>query len=302
MPPLELSTTFRGISSSPKARAGLSPKGAADQAKANLRYITREAAASGGFLVSDGDGVRRGTDADLQDHRDAITARAEQGGKRGIRVAEKMMISLPNDWPGGALREAVDRVAKVITPPGSEARAIIALHTDKPRNRHIHINAIDGLESLEAARERTPEGQRPRRRNALRMGEMGRPRELRQAIAETLNQVADARGLSRVEWRSYEARGVDQIPMLHRGPPLTPRKGRDRAEETPQAVPAPTKPKEAQEAATKPIPQQIPQSPPAPTPQVQTKRVYRAGRWMTVPADEATPPKKRRRQQDDEGR
>lgn len=296
MPTLELSTTFRGISTSPKSRAGLSPAAAAGKAKSNLRYITREGAASVGYLVSDGTGVRRGTKADLEEHRDAITARANRPTKNGVRVAEKMMISLPNDWPGNATRAAVDRIAKVITPPGSEARAIIALHTDKPRNRHIHINAIDGLESHEAARARAPEGQRPRRRNALRMGDMGRPGELRQVIAETLNQVADERGLSRVEWRSFEARGLSQAPTTHKGPPKT-RKGRSRGEEAGRPATAPQQPQEAQEVATKPIPKQTPTVPPAPQPA--TKRVYRGGRWMTVQLDEATPSKKRRRQRDE---
>lgn len=296
MPALELSTTFRGISTSPKSRTGLSPAAAAGKAKSNLRYITREGAASVGYLVSDGEGVRRGSEADLQDHRDAITARANHPTKNGVRVAEKMMISLPNDWPGPAMRTAIERIAKVITPPGSEARAIIALHTDKPRNRHIHINAIDGLESAEAARARAPEGQRPRRRNALRMGDMGRPGELRQAIAETLNQVAEERGLSRVEWRSFEARGLAQAPTSHRGPPKT-RKGRSRVEEAQRPATAPQPPQEAQEVATKPIPQQTPTVPPAPPPA--TKKVYRGGRWMTVRLDEATPRKKRRQQGDD---
>jgi hypothetical protein len=291
MPLLELTTTFRGISTSPKSRTGLAPKAAADRAKANLRYITREDAGPG-FLVADGAGVRRGGHDDLDAFREALSERAEGGGKRGVRVAERMTVSLPAGWPGGAWREAVERIAKVVAPAGSEAQAVIALHTDKPKNPHIHLLAIDGLESPAVARARTPEGQRPRRRNAVRMGDMGRPRELRQAIAEAINQVAAERGLSGVEWRSFEDRGLSQKPTKHRGPPK-PRKGRDRGDEAPEPVAAPTTPQEPPEAATQPIPQPATASPPAPTPE--PRRMFVRGRWVAMPAKGDSPKKRRDR-------
>lgn len=295
MPILELTTTFRGISTSPKSSTGLAPKAAADRAKANLRYITREGAGPG-FLVADGAGIRRGEHDDLCAFRKTLAERAAGGGKTGIRVAERMTISLPKGWPGGAWREAVERIAGVVAPAGSEAQAIIALHTDKPKNPHIHILAADGLESAAAARARTPEGQRPRRRNALRLGDMGRPRELRQAIAEAINQVAAERGIPGVEWRSFEDRGLSQRPGKHRGPAKT-RRGRERGDDAPEPVAAPTAPQEAHKAATRPIPQPPTTSPPAPPPE--PRRAFIRGRWVALPA-KGDSPKKRRARDDDQ--
>lgn len=280
--PLELTTIFRGISTSPKSRAGLSPKAAADKAKANLRYITRDDAGPG-FLVADGAGVRRGDKDDLAATRAALSARAQGGGKTGVRVAEKMTISLPDGWPGGAWRDAVNRIAGVVVPAGSEARAVVALHTDKPKNPHIHVLALDGLESAAAARARTPEGQKPRRRNALRMGDMGRPREMREAIAKAINDVAQERGLPGVEWRSFEARGLSLTPTTHRGPEKR-HKGHQRGPETIPPVHVAPPPEEAQEAATRPVPQPATQ-PPAPSPE--GRKVFKGGRWITLPAGPA---------------
>lgn len=294
--PLELTTIFRGISTSPKSRAGLSPKAAADKAKANLRYITRDDAGPG-FLVADGAGVRRGDKDDLAATRDALSARAQGGGKTGVRVAEKMTISLPNSWTGGAWRDAVNRIAGIVAPAGSEAQAIIALHTDKPKNPHIHVLAIDGLESAAAARARTPQGQRPRRRNALRLGDMGRPREMREAIAEALNEVAKQRGLDGVEWRSFEDRGLSQTPGKHRGPEKR-RRGQERVQEAPIPLAALPPPPDAPQVATQPVPQPPATVPPAPAPE--GRKVFVKGRWITLPAEGGDSPKKRRKKGNDQ--
>ena len=50
------------------------------------------------------------------------------------------------------------------------------------------------------------------------MGNLGRPKELRAMIAEEINVVATKRGLTMVEHRSFEARGIERIPGSHMGP------------------------------------------------------------------------------------
>ena len=242
--PLELTTTIRRVSSSPKARSGLSPAAAAGRAVASIRYITRSTAAeavewAGARLDAVAPKGHRAVKAALAD---AIQERAQEGGKQGRVIAGRFIVSLPNDWPLDARREALRRVCAHLAPPGSDALAMGALHNDKPDNPHMHILAVDGLESPESAKARAAArrrsksraamdeaaatGEHPnmpktraRRRDALRLNEGGRPKELRREIAAILNTIAQEQDLRGVEWRSFKERGIERTP-----PPTTAQK------------------------------------------------------------------------------
>lgn len=241
--PLELTTTIRRVSSSPKARSGLSPAAAAGRAVASIRYITRSTAAeavewSGARLDAVAPEGRKAVKAALAE---AIQERAQEGGKQGRVIAGRFIVSLPNDWPLDARREALRRVCAHLAPPGSDALAMGALHNDKPDNPHMHILAVDGLESLESAQARATArrktkskaamaeaaktGEHPnmpktraRRRDALRLNELKRPKELRRDIAAILNDIAQREGLEGVEWRSFAERGITRPATKHDGP------------------------------------------------------------------------------------
>ena len=229
--PLELTTTIRRVSSSPKARSGLSPAAAAGRAVASIRYITRSTAAeavewSGARLDAVAPKGHRAVKAALAE---AIQERAQEGGKQGRVIAGRFIVSLPNDWPLDARREALRRVCAHLAPPGSDALAMGALHGDKPDNPHMHILAVDGLEAPELARARaTPDAP-----TCPRFAAQGRPgatprrsaperpqtaQELRRDIAAILNDIAQREGLEGVEWRSFAERGIDRPATKHDGP------------------------------------------------------------------------------------
>jgi hypothetical protein len=296
--PLELTTTIRRVSTSPKARVSLAPAAAAGRAVANLRYITRSTAAeaiewSGARLDAAAPDGRRAVQAALIG---AIEERATQGGQQGRRVADRLIVSLPNDWPPEARREALRRVCAHLAPPGSEAVALGALHSDNPANQHMHILAVDGLESPESAKARaaarrktrhtaadaeaSATGQHPnmpktraRRRDALRLNEGGRPKELRREIAAILNTIAQEQDLHGVEWRSFEARGITHTPTIHDGPEKRARTRRQ-AEERPPIDYTPPRPKvpflglalRPKQAIQHPPMDEAPPPPPAPVP------------------------------------
>lgn len=223
---LELTTRFTGITTSPKARGGgLSASAAAGKAKANLAYITRPSALGsedpqiitrGDFRTPDGERVRTHHEAKAA-MRAAIDQRAERGGKRGTRVAEKMIFSLPNDFPPDAQHETLRRLMARLGDGSREAKMIGTIHRDKKRNLHGHILAVDGAETEARARKRRPDAKRIRRRDVLRLGDRGRPKELRRLFADVINEVADERGLTRVEHRSFKERGLTD-PTKHEGP------------------------------------------------------------------------------------
>ncbi len=217
---LELTTAFRGISSAPAARNGKPAAEAVAQGAAHLRYIDRDSAAGGraSANVTDSDGVVAATPEQVRAAmRERMSVVAEKNGKTGARVMEKGVVSLPNGWPPEACQEAMERVCSHLAPAGSEAMAYAVLHTDKPKNKHFHFAAIDGLESRDAARARRPDAKRVRRANIIRLGDLGRPKELRNEIGAILNGIAQDRGLEGVETRTYEERGIDLTPMKHEG-------------------------------------------------------------------------------------
>lgn len=229
---LELTMRCSGISSSPKARNGLTPSGASAKAKAHLRYIDRRSAArakdargAGRLLNPDGSPVRTRAQGRAAIRR-AISARAQRGGVNGSRVAEKFIFSLPNDFEGDAAREALGRILKRLV-ADSDAVAYGVIHTDRPDNLHCHILAVDGAESVESARQRRPDAKRVRRQDQLRMGGLGRPKEIRAMIAKEINAVAVKRGLTMVEHRSFETRGIVRLPSTHIGPKRLARAARE---------------------------------------------------------------------------
>lgn len=222
---LELTTRFVGITTGKRANGKqLSSKSAAAQAKANLRYILRESATTRDDLITlNITEQREGRHIDrrqLQQHlaRD-IESRATSGGKRGTRVAEKIIFSLPNDMLGAPAREAVKLVAQRMAKGSPNVKVVAAIHTDRPNNLHVHMLILDGLETIETAKARTsPKTKRVRQQYVLRMGDRGRPKEMRRLIATAINDVSTQYGLSKVEARSYRERGIQKLRQSHDGP------------------------------------------------------------------------------------
>jgi hypothetical protein len=274
VPTLELTTTIRRVSSSPKARSGLSPAAAAGRAVASIRYITRSTAAeavewSGARLDAAAPEGHKAVKAALAE---AIHERAQEGGKQGRVIAGRFIVSLPIGWPLEARQEALRQVCAHLAPPGSDALAMGALHNDKPDNPHMHILAVDGLEAPELARARAdarkakqeamPPGSPPkavlaRRRDALRLNDLKRPKELRRDIAAILNAIAQREGLDGVEWRSFAERGITRPATTHDGPEKRARVRRQ-AEERPPIDYTPPRPR--------PVIQRPPAPPVAPPP------------------------------------
>ncbi|WP_340239570.1 MobA/MobL family protein, partial [Sulfitobacter pontiacus] len=214
--PLELTTRFAAISTAEtKGPTRLSPIAAAERAGAHLRYIDRCSAVVGRVVV----GIPGGSlEAQRKALRRKIAERSKKGGKRGTRVAERVIFSLPNDLNKEQEAEILSAILKRLIPADSEAAGWGVIHGDKPNNRHCHLLLIDGRESREAALIRKPDAKRVRRADVLRMGEMGRPKELRKLIADEINRMASQNASKGVEWRSFKERGIQRPPTRHKGP------------------------------------------------------------------------------------
>ena len=231
--PLELTTRFRGISTSPAAtRQG--PAGPADAVKrcyGALNYVTRSDAI--GVVAWAGlQGEGGAPAATLQEARLALRQRfrgeAAKGGKVGRRLATTGIVSLPNSWDRATVQAATARLAQALAPDGSEAAVLIVQHTDRSNNAHLHFVAVDGIESREAAERRAGEdAQRIRRRNVQRFNERGAPKRWRRRIADILNATAIEHGEATVEWRSFRERGLRRRPTRHEGPEARARKARE---------------------------------------------------------------------------
>lgn len=290
MPRLELTTTFKAISTSPKARKSHTAAAATGRVKAAARYALRDTAAPKGEVAWAGQRLKLCTDrkAARLAFGQAVEERSKQGGTVGRRLASTLIVSLPNDWPKEAQVEAMKRLTRHLAPVDSEAIAIGAIHRDKPHNTHMHFVVLDGLEFEGAAIARAAERNRERvgmlpstpppakakrapwwqpwkheaappppkvdvrvrRRNVLRLNELGRPKELRRELAAIINTVAAERGLEGVEWRSFDARGIAKEPTKHDGPQKRARKAKEAPQQPAQVV--------------KPM---APPRPPAPIPQ-----------------------------------
>ena len=177
---LELTTKFRGISTSPAARQRKGEEAhPLKRCYGALNYIARENASGiiswHGLRRPDGKPATTPKEARLALRR-RFREEAAKGGKVGRRIATTGIVSLPNTWSEKTVRLAVERLARELAPEGSEASAIVIQHIDKSHNAHLHFLAVDGVESKDAAARRTDKraaAQRVRRQNVQRFNERG---------------------------------------------------------------------------------------------------------------------------------
>jgi hypothetical protein len=189
-----------------------------------LNYIGRESAtgvmAWGGLKRPDGKPATTPKEARLA-LRQRFREEAQRGGKVGRRIATTGIVSLPNTWTEQTVRTAVTKLVHELAPEGSEASAIVIQHIDKSNNAHLHFIAVDGVESHEAAIERTGKktsAQRVRQQNIQRFNERGAPKRWRSRIAAILNEAAEKNDEAKVEWRSFKDRGLKRNPTQHDSP------------------------------------------------------------------------------------
>jgi len=214
------------------ARAMLPLKEARTKALNSLRYITRADAAAdldiighsqGVTMIAEGKADRR---AMMEMSRWAIDTRAKRHtDANGVRLADKIIISLPRDATHEHQREMV---ANILSDLGkdSDAWLIAAIHRDRFGNPHAHILGIDGLETKEAALARRPDAKRVRRRDQLRLNEGGNRPSLRHGIAAQINAISEREGYRLAEVRSLEDQGIMRAPQAHQGPHGSPRRDR----------------------------------------------------------------------------
>ena len=211
------------ITTSTKGRNGLSATDAVGAAKANLRYITRDDAAEAGNVIARTNGqFIEGTTEDLKKAaRESIEKRAERHNNAyGVRLADKMVVSLPND---ATIEEQRTMCSNILTnfTADSEAFGMAAIHTDKKGNKHAHFFFVDGLETKEAAVARRPDAKRVRRAEQLRMNEGGNRQEIRHRVASEINGIAKSAHRRMAEIRSFKDRGIEREPQKHEGPQVS---------------------------------------------------------------------------------
>ena len=215
----ETTVKISHISTSGKARNGLSVADAVGSAKAHLRYITRDDAAEDGNIIARTDGqFLDGTTDDLKTAaRQAIDARSQKHTDAyGVRLTDKLMVSLPNDATIAEQRQMCANILEDFT-ADSEALGLAAIHTDKAGNAHAHFLFVDGLETREAAKARRPDAKRVRRADALRLNEGGNRQEVRASVATSINAVAELSGRRLAEVQSFKERGVAARAQRHEG-------------------------------------------------------------------------------------
>ena len=213
----------RHISTSAKSRNGLSISAAKRAALDNLSYICRSDAAADFDIIGHSQGetmiAEDATDraAMREMSRWAINARAKRHTANGVRLADKLIVSLPRDATAEHHREMV---AGIVSDLGanSDAWLVAAIHRDRAGNPHAHILAVDGLETREAAAARRPNGKRVRRRDQLRLNEGGNRPNLRRRIAAQINAVSVREGYRQAEVRSLEDQGIKRTAQNHDGP------------------------------------------------------------------------------------
>lgn len=216
----ETTVSLSHISTSSKARSGLSVADAVGAAKAHLRYITRDDAAEDGNIIArtNGQFLDGSTDELKAAARNAIDNRSQKHTDAyGVRLADRLIVSLPNDATITEQRQICANILEDFT-ADSEAFGMAAIHTDKDGNKHAHFLFVDGLESLEAAKARRPDAKRVRRADALRLNEGGNRQEVRARVAASINAVAIPAGRRAAEVRSYADRGIEREPQHHEGP------------------------------------------------------------------------------------
>jgi|TARA_R100000935_G_C2838829_1_gene169810 hypothetical protein len=213
-----------------KSRICLSLRAAKAKALSSLRYITRPDAAADMDIIGHSQGTtmiaqnKADRIAMLQMSKWAINARATRHtDANGIRLADKIIVSLPRDASPDHQREMVGRIVSDLG-KDSDAWIIAVIHRDRAGNPHAHILGIDGLETREAATARRPNAKRIRRRDQLRLNEGGNRPTVRRQIAHQINIVSGREGYRRAEVRSLADQGVDRIAQPHEGPYGSPRR------------------------------------------------------------------------------
>lgn len=216
----ETTVKLSHISTSTKARSGLSVAAAVGAAQAHLRYITRDDAAQPGDVIARSNGaILDGSPDDLKAAaKEAIDNRSQRHTDAyGVRLADKLIVSLPRDATMDEQRTMCAAILEDFT-GDSEAFGMAAIHTDKRGNPHAHFLFVDGLESIDAAKARRPDAKRVRRADALRLNEGGNRQDIRERIAATINATAAPAGRRLAEVRSLKVRGIDREPQRHEGP------------------------------------------------------------------------------------
>lgn len=215
-PALELSTRFSCVSTSPKSKHYRAPSHAMKLLSGYATYCCRPDAAAGFVAV----GRLLDKPQDVSHTRRQISSlargRVQRGGSVGVRVFERGIVSLPNDFTDEQAALAMRRFLTAFVPAHSDACAFAVLHNDKPGNKHFHFVAVDGLENPTLTQARKLKRARPR--DALRMGDRGAPQRVRELAAVAINSVADEFGKTRVEHLSFKSRGLSLEPSKHDGP------------------------------------------------------------------------------------
>lgn len=233
----EMSFTLKHISTSSKVRKPISVSDAVGKSKANITYITRQNAATDeDILYATANGVEIGERKKCEAMRAAIDERANRHREGvGIRLADKMMLSLPADATPEEHRKMATAVMRHLV-NDSEASALGAIHRDREGNPHLHILYVDGLETQAAAKIRRPEAKRVRRQDNGRLNDGGRPKELRAEFAEIINEVGQKNGRNFAEHRSFKERGLEATPQVHEGVQV--REKRDRTKDDQKVSPS----------------------------------------------------------------
>lgn len=224
------------ISTSSKARSGLSVGDAVGAAKAHLNYITRDDAAEAGNVLawSNGEALTGSTDELKAAARDAIDQRAEKHNEaNGVRLADKLIVSFPNDATIPEQRQMCLGILSEFCGK-SEAFGIAAIHTDTAGNKHGHFEFFDGKETREDAIARRPDAQRVRQADHLRMNEGGNRQDIRRRVAQEINGIAKSAHRRMAEYRSFKDRGIDKEPQKHEGPQVSNKL--DRRPDSPRAI------------------------------------------------------------------
>lgn len=192
-------------------------------AKANLGYVARDAARddSADLIFAHAGEIKDGSEVPASELKKRMSQSVEERAKKhrknvGVRLSDTFIISLPNDATPEECREmAKDMLSHLVG--DSDAHALAAIHSDKERNKHLHIFFTDGQETRESAIARNPKAKRVRRRDFGQLNEGGKPKELRGKMAEIINGVGDREGRRFAEHRTLEERGIERTPQTHEG-------------------------------------------------------------------------------------
>jgi hypothetical protein len=219
-------STSTGVKGNPKATGHrpLAPSDVSKRARAALHYITRESACAdddlclytgGGLQVPSNRKERRALKAKaLNAFRSRL--HANRNNANGCRALDKFIISLPADATPAEHRQMAQAIVREL---GGDSQALLlaAIHRDKKGNPHLHIWAVDGKETKEAAKARRPDAKRVRQGDHMRLNELGSRKPVRARVAAAINGVGQPAGRRRAEVRSYADRGISRTPQKHEG-------------------------------------------------------------------------------------